>query len=294
MTIQNSAILCSVKLTKLGNSRKDKDATRALAAEKGASARAVKVSKELLPDNQLLRDITQLDDEIRAKLRTYALPWDAANWLLPTAHFAKFSAAIDGLARARESLVMDFVRDYPAAVLRAEKQLGAMYDPYNYTHPDDVADAFTADIVYAPIPTAGDFRIDMESSAVAELADNYEQALEAKQRALTMDTWDRIREVAEALEDRLTDDPNAKVTKTGAKTFRDTLVTNAEEIIELLEGFNITNDPDVARVRQELAIALNGVTPDALRNNAALRSQVASAAASVLNRAELVADKFGF
>jgi hypothetical protein len=293
MTIQNSAMLCSLKMTKLGNTRKDKQATREMAASKGAQSSSVKVSKELLPDNPHLRDITRLDETIRETLRYYGLPWDAASWLLPTKHFVAFNAEVRALLGQREALVKSFTDNYPNAVAQAAAKLGTLYDANDYIHPDDAAEAFTADVSYAPIPTAGDFRIDMEAGAIAELESSYERSLQSKTAELKKEAWSRVHGVAAALVDRLTDDTTA-ATKTGAKIFRDTLVTNASELVGLLDGFNIDNDPALNAARETLMDTIQGITPEALRASAGLRASTANSAAHALAQASAEMDKFGW
>lgn len=56
------------------------------------------------------------------------------------------------------------------------------------------------------------------------------------------------------------------------KGFKDTLVSNVETMAGILKTCNITNDPAMEEVRQQLMRALRGVTPDALRESEALRS----------------------
>jgi hypothetical protein len=49
--------------------------------------------------------------------------------------------------------------------------------------------------------------------------------------------------------------------------FRDTLVTNVKEMIDLLDKFNITGDTNMKQAKVKIENALLGVTPDALRED---------------------------
>jgi len=57
------------------------------------------------------------------------------------------------------------------------------------------------------------------------------------------------------------------------KVFRDTLVSNVIDIVELLEVCNVTNDSRMASLKNKLDDALRGVTPDALREDEYLRAE---------------------
>ena len=57
------------------------------------------------------------------------------------------------------------------------------------------------------------------------------------------------------------------------KIFRDSLVENVLEMIELLEQFNVSNNSQMSSARLALEEAMYGVTPDALREDEYLRSE---------------------
>ena len=61
--------------------------------------------------------------------------------------------------------------------------------------------------------------------------------------------------------------------KENKKIFRDTLVSNVTDIVDMMRGFNITNDPTMTAAANHLEEAMRVVTPDALRENADLRAE---------------------
>ena len=60
---------------------------------------------------------------------------------------------------------------------------------------------------------------------------------------------------------------SAKLAGENKQIFRDTLVTNVREMVELLDKFNITNDRTMHQAKVKIESALLGVTPDALRED---------------------------
>ena len=59
----------------------------------------------------------------------------------------------------------------------------------------------------------------------------------------------------------------------GAKTFRDSLVSNVTDMVELLHVCNVTGDSQMSALANQLDETLRGVTPDALREDAYLRAE---------------------
>jgi hypothetical protein len=56
--------------------------------------------------------------------------------------------------------------------------------------------------------------------------------------------------------------------------FHDTLVSNAEDLCDLLRALNVTGDADLERARKKLQEALSGVTPKELRDELSTRLDV--------------------
>ncbi len=57
------------------------------------------------------------------------------------------------------------------------------------------------------------------------------------------------------------------------KIFRDTLVTNVIDIVELLDVCNVTGDTQMTALKMKLDEALRGITPEALREDEYLRAE---------------------
>ena len=56
--------------------------------------------------------------------------------------------------------------------------------------------------------------------------------------------------------------------------FRDSLVGNVREMIDLLDKFNITGDPKMKQAKVQIEAVLSGITPDGLREDNAFRQDV--------------------
>ncbi len=68
--------------------------------------------------------------------------------------------------------------------------------------------------------------------------------------------------------------------------FRDTLIGNADEVCDVLQRLNVTNDPDLESMRVRVKKELTRYTPDTLRDVPSHRQQTADRAADILKTME--------
>jgi len=65
--------------------------------------------------------------------------------------------------------------------------------------------------------------------------------------------------------------------------FRDSLITNAVELCELLTKLNVTNDSKLEQARKQLEVAMVGVTPKELREDDDLRADTKAKVDQILS-----------
>jgi hypothetical protein len=68
------------------------------------------------------------------------------------------------------------------------------------------------------------------------------------------------------------------------KVFRDSLVGNAVELVDMLKVLNVTKDPDLERARQQLSQTIMGVEAKDLRESAEIRKDVRAQVTDILNK----------
>jgi hypothetical protein len=119
-----------------------------------------------------------------------------------------------------------------------------------------------------PFADAGDWRLDIANEAAAAMRSDYEGYYTQQLQAAMGNVWSRAHEALTKMSERL--DYADADTK---KVFRDSLVTNVHDMIELLGVCNMTNDPVMAAAQRDLDHAMRGITPDALREDPYLRAE---------------------
>jgi hypothetical protein len=82
------------------------------------------------------------------------------------------------------------------------------------------------------------------------------------------DVWDRTYKALSNMSERL--DYGGADKK---KVFRDSLVDNVLDMVELLNVCNVSGDSQMSAMALKLDDALRGVTPDGLRNNESFRAE---------------------
>lgn len=265
----------------------DRSVTDEVVSNKNAAAKdAARVNKHLLAGRTELEVIQQMVGRARQYVYDNTLPWsDAGLRLLPTISFMDFNKRMDEFSEEFRLLVDEFVNVYPTLITAQAMQLGAMFKRDDYPSPNEIFTKFSFRLNYMPVPTAGDFRVDVGNAAQAELRNRMEEMVEERVGNAMQDIRTRLGEHLKRMSDRLTSDVVAGELK--HRRFHDTLVSGALELCDLTKALNITGDADLEGARKELFEALSGVTSKELRENHQIRQDTKKAVDSLL-------DKFSF
>ena len=266
--IARAAMLVDLNIKVYSGRKQDRKTQAEVTTAKGSgSKRAASVYKSLFADCKELDDITKYQARIRAEHYRLTKPWaDNGQRLLPTKLLLEYQGAMGRCKAEFEFLVDKFVVKYDTLVAAAAFQLGTLFDRDEYLPGSQIARKFAIETSFSPLPIAGDFRVDIESEVQQQLITQYEAKSQALLAQSTQDSWSRLHKVLTNLSDRLVIEEDGTKRK-----FHDTLVSNAEELCELLDALNVTADPDLERARSKLLDAMTGVTPKELRTEDSTR-----------------------
>jgi len=92
----------------------------------------------------------------------------------------------------------------------------------------------------------------------------------------------RLEDCLKRMSERLTDSDSGAESK--KKIFRDTLVTNAQELCEDLKHLNITNNTQIEEARKQLSKAVQDIDAESLRDSAHHRQEVKSQVDDILSK----------
>jgi hypothetical protein len=167
-----------------------------------------------------------------------------------------------------QRLVQNFLDAYSWEIQNAQLKLGDLFNPDEYPSADSLTSKFRFGMNYMPLPDAGDWRVSIGSETESALRSQYEGYYATQLQTAMGDVWSRAHDALTKMSERLDyADSNTK------KVFRDSLVTNVTDMIELLGACNVTGDPVMARAQRDLDEAMRGITPDALREDPYLRAE---------------------
>lgn len=286
--IQNSSMLVDLNISVWTGRKQDKRVSDEIDAAKSTKTRAGNYHKKLLAGTQKLDDLQKLVTGIRSWHYIQTLPWsDGGSRLLPMKNFFDYKATLADFEIQFTDAVDAFLADYPTLVSAAAFQLGDLFDSSEYPDAEKLRDKFKFRYVFLPVPEVGDFRIDVNEQHKAELVQQYESFYQNKLSEAMQEAWDRLHECLSKMSEKLANADSPRLTKDGdenyTQIFRDSLVTNAVELCELLTKLNVTNDPKLENVRKNLESTIAGVSAKELREDDDLRLGVKAEVDKILS-----------
>ena len=278
--VARSAMMVDLHISVYSGRKQDKATQGEVTTAKGSgSKKAASVYKNLFAECKELDDLTKFQARARAEHYRLTLPWnDQGARLLPTASLLEYQQIMGRYRNEFERLVDAFLDKYDTLVAAAAFQLGTLFDRKEYLSRAQVALRFRMESSFTPLPTSGDFRLDVESTVQRELIEQYERRMEAKLAQANQDSWSRLHEALLRLSDRLVVEEDGKKRK-----FHDTMVTGALELCDLLTVMNVTNDPELEKARRKVEEVLSGVTPKELRDEHSTRIQTKQRVDAILD-----------
>jgi len=269
ISIASSAMLCELSISVWTGRKLDKKASAEVTADNGAARGVANVHKKLLGNCQELQAIQKFAANARNLHYGMTMPWsDVGMRLLPTAQYFKYHKAMTDIENEFSRLYEVFCNAYDWEITQAQAKLGSLFNQAEYPTVDSIRRKFGFRLTYIPLPDAGDFRLDIQNEAMEEVRTQYESYYAAQVQIAMDDLWLRLFKVLNNMSDRLD-----YASKEDKKIFKDSLVGNVLDMVELLSVCNVSGDTQMETARIKLEEALRGVTADGLREDAYLRSE---------------------
>lgn len=281
MSIASSAVLVELNISVWPAKKVDREITERVNANASAVHDASQTKKNLFAGTSLRSDIEKFAARVRLFHNQHTLPWaDKGERLLPTKLFMDYKQTMDGFERTFEVMCDNFFTAYPMLVQQAQGSLGAMYKPEDYPDIDEVRGKFGFRRATNPIPEAGDFRLDVGNQELEEIKQEYARKFDERLADAMRSPWERLHKILADMSAKLTD----KEGDDSKKRYHDTLITNAQEMCDLLTKLNITNDPKLEQARKSLELTMLGVDITDIKESPVVRSDVKSKVDDILKR----------
>ena len=265
-SIASSALIVNLSRSVPDLVKNDPEAAKALARIKNADVGAVTARKSLI-DSPALKDLQRLSREIYQWHIKNTVPWgDLGQRLKDNAGLIDYRNTMNKFELQFEALANKVVYEYPACCARAQNRLGDLYDPALFPSVEELRRKMSLRVTYEPIADPSNFIVQIGDQAAEEMKKQYNEVLSSRMEGISNYIYEKLREPLTNLVKRI--DYEADDAPTG---FRNTIVDNVMQIVELMGTCNFNNDPKIDRLKRELRNALKGVTPDALREDSGLR-----------------------
>ena len=212
----------------------------------------------LICDHPALLEIYRLHAEARKKHYRLTLPMgDNGVRLLPVARQLEHTGMMGQYRQQIETLLVSFLRDYPAERVAARARLNGLYVEGQWpATPEQVAEKFSFRVRYLPVPEVGQWQEWMADAA----------------RTAHDDLTERLRSAITLVAERLA--------KPDSRTFA-SLTGNLAELLALVPDLNLSADPRLAEIATKASALLEHDT-DTLRDDPIARADTASKAAELV------------
>jgi len=263
----SNALLVYLNVSMWSARKLDKSATHEVTENHAASSDAGRFNKQLLA-KEALAPIAQIASAARTYLYDNTRPWGdngdrimtITNYFIVPERLRQFKAEFNAAADVLEAT-------YTEQRERSRLRLNTLFHDSDYPQAHEIRRKFSMDYGIMPVPTAGDFRVDLPESALEEARTEIEKTVNARMNEAMSAVWEEVRGTVSKLRQRLEE------TRNGGRLHESTL-TNIEDLIARLPGLNLTNDAGLENMRKLLATTFNGIEMKDIKKSDAVRMDV--------------------
>ena len=280
--IATSSMLVELNISCWTARKLDKKVSEEVDQAKNTKVKAGNYHKHLLAGNPHLEAVNKYAAKVRLWNTKQTIPWSDSGGRIVTMENlfnGGYKAQLDDHKVEFERLASNFIQVYPTLISAAAFQLGDLFDRDEYPEPDAVEKKFKFQYTLMPLPTSGDFRIDIGEQVKAELVQHYEEHFNERLNTAMRDVWGRLHECLSHMSERLSNDDDGN-----RKVFHGTLITNAREMIGLLRRLNVTNDPKLEEARRDLELAMTNADTETIKDSDYVRETVKNKVDAILNK----------
>lgn len=282
MSISSSAMLVELNISCWTGQRVDRNVGRKVTDDARAASDAGQFKKNLTAGTTLRKEIADYAALCRTWHNGRTMPWsDRGPRLLPMSMFFDYKQEVNARQALFMSKVDKFCEAYPQLLADAPRHLGDLFDPLDYPSIEEVRSKFNFQLVFSPVPEAGDFRVQAGAQDMEELRAQYESAYDARLKDAMQSAWDKVHGMLTKMSEKLTE-PEGEGAK--GKLFHSTFLTNVEELCELLTHLNLTKDPQLEEARRLMERMVANVDIEDVRKDPGARIDLKAQVDAALSR----------
>lgn len=256
--------------------RPDREIAAFVAQQKGVNANVGEYKKNIFAGSDaLLGSMKALITEARAYhyLVTNPSPYDGEAFLMNVS-IAPYKAKMIEFGHRVEQLNAQIETEWVSMQQAAQTALGPMFNPKDYPTVQQVQADNYIKTVFKPIPSGENIILSgVDAQLRQEIADSVDSGLREAYKAANLTAWKRLLDIID----------NARVNLAKGKgdgRFRTEWHDNLSQLLEVMDGLNITGDADLHDFSQKAASLLDA-SPDVLKTDEDRRFQMADKAEDI-------------
>lgn len=271
MNIVKNAMLIRLNISQWSARKQDKTASLSVYEKYNVESTMGKFTKGLV-SKEHLKEVKKIANAARNYYYENTLPWSKdGNRLLPSKNYMEFSKEMSKYKREFEEGIENLKINYQNFIKDAECKLGTLFNPSDY--PDEITKYYEFTVDINPVPTSNDFRINLNNEEIEKIQQFIEKRTKAQIEAVNNDLWQRFYKAINNIITKLSD-PNA--------IFRDSLIGNLNNLIDLLPKLNITEDTDLITLTNTAKNKLGNLNVTNLRTKPEARIEANNIAKEIL------------
>lgn len=271
-----STMLARLNIGSWHDTRYDRDVSEDVARRNKVEGHAGKYLKKLVEGSHTLTKLRATGQAARTYFYQHTRPWlDGGERILPNELYFDVTSQMRKFETEYFGWVDEFIKGYPDDIKRAQARLKGMFKAEDYPDPEAIRDRFYFAFTIWPFPNMTDWRCQMADEDREEHIRAAVEQLEASHERMAQDLFMRMFKVVENMHTRLADTD---------MIFRDSLVGNVRELVDLMPKLNITNDPRIDELVKEARMNLCSFDAQTLRDDRDTRKKVAKEAEKMVNK----------
>jgi hypothetical protein len=287
-SLVKKAILVKVTVHKHDFSERDDERIMELSEKYGVDPKLLNLKKTTMM-KEFTKSIDKIIGSINPLFHELTLPWKDGGWrLLNVNTFTKFEKAFREKNEELKEALEDFIPSYSEFINRTKLALGGMSDNIAYPDPAYLKQRYYFELKYDPLVTSNDFRIEVSNDVYESVRKNFEDNYENSIKEAMNNVWNRVISAINRLYERFTAEEFEWTNSKGESVLRkprlcNSIIEDIKSLIAILPDINITSDPNLNAIRQELESKFANIDMNEIKENSQYKKEKAKEAEKILN-----------
>lgn len=234
----------------------------------GADKELLRLSKQLIVADEY-DAIVSHENETRNRIMAMSVPsfFKKGIQLISTEAIEKVEQYLTSRVEEHRQLVIKFAQVYPDKILEAQQRLGNQFNAGDYIPVNQLVQMFQVNWNWIAFGIPENLPQQLFEAEKAKAEAQWKEAGDQ----ITLCLRQGFHKLVAAMVDRLTTNPGED-----KKIFKNTLIGNLTDFLDMFQARNITNDSELAALVEQAKEVIGNTTPDDLRSDEELRAKIAA------------------